>query len=360
MTPFNSLPPVPPDQEIVETAWETKAILRKAISANRALALLRSKSAHLPNPVLLIDNLSLLEAKASSEIENIFTTHDKLFQADARREGNLDPQTKEVLRYKDALWQGVELIRERPLSTNLFVALVQTLKGNQSHIRQTPGTKIATPEGRVIYTPPEGEAVIRDMLRNLEDFIHAEMPLDPLIVMAVVHYQFEAIHPFTDGNGRTGRILNILFLMHAGLLDLPVLFLSGYTISNKAGYYHCLEGVTERGAWEPWILYMLEAVEQTSIQTLHLVEEIYALMIECQRVLQDHAPKIYSKDLVELIFRSPFCRINNPIAAGMMTSRITAKKHLSELVRLGYLRESKIGVELIYVNERLLSLLKRQ
>lgn len=246
------MPPLPPKAEV-----ETKAILKKAISAGRALAELKGLGETIPNQSILVNSIILQEAKASSEIENIITTHDALFRAFSAKTSQVDPATKEVLRYREALWEGYSSLKDQPLlTTNLFISIVQTIRANNAGIRNTPGTKIVNAAtGEVVFTPPEGEDIIRNKLKNLEDYIHAEDTLDPLIKLALIHYQFEAIHPFTDGNGRTGRIINILYLAWKRLLELPVLYLSKYIIEQKSDYYRLLRGVTEREEWEPWILY---------------------------------------------------------------------------------------------------------
>lgn len=242
--PYNNLPSLPPEKDI-----ETRAILKKTITAGRALAELKGLGETIPNQSILVNSLILQEAKASSEIENIITTNDALFRAFSAQTSQVDAATKEVLRYRQALWEGFNTLRQRPLlTTNLFVKVVQRIKQNQAGIRNTPGTKIANAAtGEVIYTPPEGETIIRDKLKNLESYIHEEDTVDPLIKLALIHYQFECIHPFTDGNGRTGRILNILFLVFMDLLDLPVLYQSKYIIEKKNAYYRLIMRVTKYG-----------------------------------------------------------------------------------------------------------------
>ena len=239
--PFNDLPAFPPKADI-----ETVAILKKAITASRALSSLKEAITRLPNPTLLIDTINLQEAQASSAIENIITTQDELFKASVANLKIENHATKEVLHYKDALWYGFEQLNEKPiLNTNLFIALMQIIKENQSGIRNTPGTKLTNPaNGLIIYTPPEGEGVIRQKLKELEDFIHAEDNIDPLIKLALIHYQFEAIHPFIDGNGRTGRIIILLYLKLSGLMERPALYMSDYIINHKSEYYTNLRLVT--------------------------------------------------------------------------------------------------------------------
>ena len=346
--PYNDLPLLPPTAEL-----ETRAVLKQAIAANRVLANLRGLAGQIPNQAVLISSIVLQEARLSSEIENIVTTDDELYRADADGVGGkTDAHTKEVLRYREALHHGFLALKKRPLTTNLFVEIVQLIKQSALQVRAIPGVVLKNDAGDVVYTPPAGEAVIRDKLTNLEQFIHAEDGLDPLVKMAVMHYQFEAIHPFPDGNGRTGRILNLLFLVDKGLLDIPVLFLSRYIIANKVGYYEGLRGVTERQDWEAWLLYMLRAVESTAQQTFDQVTRIRALMEQVREKVQREAPGVYSKDLVELVFRQPYTKIQFVVDAGI-AKRQTASAYLQTLTALGVLREDKRGREKYYVNEAL-------
>jgi Fic family protein len=356
LKPYNDLPPLPPNVDV-----ETKAVLKKAISAGRALAELKGLGATIPNQALLVNSLILQEAKASSEIENIITTNDALFRAYTAKTSQIDPATKEVLRYREALWEGYNTLQKRPvLSTNLFVSIVQTIRENQAGVRRVPGTTITNAAtGKTLYTPPEGEAVIRDKLKNLEEFIHAEDDLDPLIKLALVHYQFEAIHPFTDGNGRTGRIFNILFLILHGLLDLPVLYLSKSIIERKNDYYRLLRQVTEKGSWEPWVLFMLRAVEDTAVFTRERILAIRALMMETMdRARRELPSRVYSMDLIEILFRQPYTKGQFLVDAGI-AKRQTAAEYLKELERIGILQAHKIGKETIYLNMALYELLSR-
>lgn len=347
LQPYNDLPLLPPATEL-----ETRAVLKQAISTNRILANLRGLAAQIPNQGVLINSIVLQEARLSSEIENIVTTNDELYRADADADGKTDAHTKEVLRYRQALNFGFKELTQRPLTTNLFIDLVRIIKEVDFGVRRVPGTALKNAQGEVIYTPPVGEAVIRDKLANLEQFIHADDGLDPLVKMAVMHYQFEAIHPFEDGNGRTGRILNLLYLVECGLLDIPVLFLSRYIIANKVGYYDGLRGVTERQDWENWILYMLRAVESTAQQTFDQVTRIRVLMEQVRERVQKEAPGIYSKDLIEVIFRHPYTKIQFLVDAGI-AKRQTASTYLQTLAGLGLLRPSKHGREMYYINEAL-------
>lgn len=351
--PFNDLPLLPPAAEL-----ETRAVLKRAIEANRLLANLRGLAAQMPNQGILINGIVLQEARLSSEIENIVTTNDDLYRAEVIADAAIDPHTKEVLRYREALNFGYRAMQERPLSTNLFVDIVCIIKRQNFGIRRTTGTALKNAQGEVVYTPPVGESVIRDKLGNLEQFLHADDGLDPLVKMAVLHYQFEAIHPFEDGNGRTGRIINLLYLVQAGLLDIPVLFLSRYILEHKQDYYALLRGVTEKQAWEPWLLYMLDAVAGTAQQTFEQVKCIRALMEAVRHKVQQDAPGIYSKDLVELVFRQPYTKIQFLVDAGL-AKRQTASAYLKTLAELGVLRAEKLGREIYYVNDALFAELVR-
>ena len=351
--PYNNLPALPPAEDI-----ETAAVLKKAISASRAMAELKGMAERMPNQAMLIDSLVLQEARASSEIENILTTNDEVYKAASDEALPASAEAKEVLRYRQALNHGFRQIKTRPLATGMFVEIAQLIKEAQFDIRTLPGTRIANGKGETIYTPPEGEGVIRDKLRELENFMHAEDGLDVLVKMALVHYQFEAIHPFPDGNGRTGRILNILYLVDQGLLNLPVLYLSRYIIDHKAAYYEGLRRVTEEGAWQDWVLYMLDAVEQTSIRTHGQITEILALMESVRERVQREAPGIYSKDLIEQIFKQPYCKIQFLERAGLGT-RQTCAKYLRELEGMGILTSQKMGREVYFINGALFKLLTR-
>jgi len=354
--PFNDLPLLPPKAEI-----ETRAILKKAISAGRALAELKGLGKTIPNQAILVNSIILQEAKASSEIENIITTHDALFRAYSAKTSQIDPATKEVLRYREALWKGFNSLKKRPLlTTNLFIQIVQTIRANKAGIRNTPGTKVANAStGEVVFTPPEGENIIRDKLKNLEDYIHTEDEVDPLIKLALIHYQFEAIHPFTDGNGRTGRILNILYLTQKGLLDLPVLYLSKYIIEQKSDYYRHLRCVTEHKAWEPWVLYLLDAVEQTALFTRDKILAVRVLLTKTLEFTKENLPsRVYSKDLIELLFHQPYTKVNFLVDAGI-SERKTASNYLKQLEKIGVLQARKVGKENLYLNKELFEVLSK-
>jgi len=345
--PYNDLPLLPPASEL-----ETKTILKQAIAANRALANLRGLAGQIPNQGMLINSITLQEARLSSEIENIVTTNDELYRADADADGKADPHTKEVLRYRQALHHGFDALKVRPLTTNLFIEIAQLIKQADISIRAIPG--VALKNGAdVVYTPPVGESVIRDKLSDLERYIHVDDGVDPLIKMAVLHYQFEAIHPFPDGNGRTGRILNLLYLVQQDLMDVPVLFLSRYIIANKSDYYLGLQKVTEEHDWENWVLFMLRAVESTSQQTFNQVKRVLAIMEAVREQVQREAFGIYSKDLIEVIFRHPYTKIQFLVDANI-AKRQTASTYLQALAGLGVLREHKVGREKYYINDALL------
>ncbi|MBX3709656.1 MAG: Fic family protein [Gammaproteobacteria bacterium] len=351
--PYNDLPLLPPEIEL-----ETTAILKKAISANRALAELKGAVKSIPNQGILVNGIVLQEARLSSEIENIVTTNDELYSAAADEKLASNPHAKEVLLYRQALWHGFNSLKKKPLATNLFIEIAEIIKGKNIGIRKVPGTKIANSKGEVIYTPPEGESVIRDKLSNLEKFLHDEDGIDPLIKLAALHYQFEAIHPFVDGNGRTGRIINILFLVEKGLLDSPILFLSHYILRTKSNYYAGLRSVTEQGAWVDWVIYMLEAIETTALETQQRVTNINMAMDKAKELIKAKAPKIYSKDLIETIFEHPYCKIRFLEEAGI-AKRQTAAVYLQTLEEIGLLRNIKKGREQYYINDELVKVLSK-
>ena len=350
--PYNQLPLLPPAADI-----ESKPLLKACIEARAALAELKSVGALIPNQSVLINTIPLLEAQASNEIENIVTTTDALFRY-AQLEGDAtDPATKEALRYRGALNQGFQELRQRPLSTNLAVRICSHIKNVDMQVRRGSGTALCNAAtGAVIYTPPEGEALLREKLANWEHFIHQRTDIDPLIRMAVAHYQFEAIHPFTDGNGHTGRILNLLMLVEQGLLDLPVLYLSRYILREKTAYYQGLASVTTDAAWQDWVGFMLAAVTDTAAWTTHKIRAIRDLHQHAVALVRDHAPKIYSHELVDLLFVQPYCRIQNVVESGI-AKRQTASVYLKQLVDLGMLRELKIGREKLFVHPNFLHLL---
>ena len=336
--PYNYLPLLPPKADL-----ESKAILKKIISASRALSELKGAITNLPNPTLFIDTINLQEAQASSAIENIITTQDELFRSSIADKKIENPAIKQVFHYKEALWYGMEQMAKRPLlTTNLFIKLVQLIKENGAGIRNASGTQLKNPAtGQVVYTPPEGEAVIREKLKNLEDFIHADDELDPLVKMAIIHYQFEAIHPFFDGNGRTGRIILLLYLQLSGLLHLPALYLSRYIIEHKADYYMQLRRVTEERDWQTSIMYMLDMIEQTARTSRKQIEDIERLMLDMGGQIQEKLPRIYSKDLLEVLFKLPYTKRNQLEAAGLGNLK-TAGIYLNQLEEAGFLRSEQL------------------
>ena len=351
--PYNDLPVLPPLAEV-----ESRAILKACIEARAAVAELKQAGELIPNQAVLINSIPLLEARASSEIENIVTTADRLFQFADDRESLADPATKEALRYRTALREGFESLRRHPLTTRTAVNICRTIKGVDIDIRKTPGTALINDRsGQVIYTPPEGEARIRDKLANWERFLHEAEHIDPLVRMAIGHYQFEAIHPFVDGNGRTGRVLNLLYLVEQGLLDIPVLYLSKAIIEAKQDYYRLLLNVSRDSAWEPWILFMLGAVRSTAHWTTSRIKAIRALIDETAERMKRDAPGIYSRELTELIFVQPYCRIANVVDAGI-AQRQTASVYLKQLVDIGLLHEVKSGREKLFINPGLLRTLQ--
>jgi Fic family protein len=352
--PFNDLPSLPPKAEI-----ETVEILKKTILASRALSELKGAITNLPNPTLFIDTIYLQEAQASSAIENIITTQDELFKASIADKKIESFATKEVIHYKDALWYGFqELNKQEVLNTNLFISIMQIIKENQSGIRNTPGTKLTNPAtGEIIYTPPEGEDIIREKLKDLENFIHSEDDIDPLIKLALIHYQFEAIHPFIDGNGRTGRIIILLYLKLTGLLDLPALYMSEYIITHKQDYYLSLRRVTEKGDWKSWILYMLDMVEDTATKGRKQIASIQRLMTTMSEKIQKELPKLYSKDLMEVLFKLPYTKRIFLEQAGLGNLK-TAGSYLNELEKSGILKSEIVGKEKLYLNTELMQILK--
>src|SRR6266513_1505946 len=331
--PHNALPPLPPKADI-----ESKTILKACVDAARELEALRTSGRLIPNQSVLLNTIPLLEAQASSEIENIVTTADALFRQVGTDEQHADSATKEALRYRRALSEGAAALEARPLGTATACAVCTTIRGAEMNVRRVPGTKLTNPAtGEVIYTPPEGEALQRDKLANWERFIHEHDSVDPLIRMAVAYYQFEAIHPFTDGNGRTGRVLNQLMLVEKMLLDAPVLYLSRFIIRHKADYYRLLLEVTTKGAWEPWILYMLGGVEQIAGWTNQKISAI--------------------RELMDLIFVQPYCRIQNVVQADI-AKRQTASEYLKQLAAIGVLKEIEVGREKLFLHPKFLTLLQ--
>jgi Fic family protein len=351
--PYNDLPALPPPVDQIET----NQILKRCIKARVALAELKQAAELIPNSAVLVNALPLLEARASSEIENIVTTTDKLFEFADIAEDRADAATKEALRYRTALYEGTKMVQRRMLSTDMAIQICSTVKGLELDIRSESGTTLKNRlSGETIYTPPVGQQLLVDKLNNWAEFMHRNTEIDPLVRMAVQHYQFEAIHPFSDGNGRTGRILNILFLVEHGLLDSPILYLSRYIIQNKAAYYRLLANVTREQDWAPWILFILDGVEETCTWTTDKIKSIRELMEHTGEFVQKRLPKIYTWELVELLFKQPYCRIGNLVDSGI-AKRQTASVYLKQLCDLGVLREVKSGRENIFVHPKYIELL---
>jgi Fic family protein len=349
--PYNDLPVLPPEVDL-----ESKTVLKRCVSARAALAALKQAAELFPNQRMLINTLPVLEARASSEIENIVTTTDRLFRhldADA----GADPATKEALRYRQALLEGFRSLSSKPLSSGTAEQVCSRIRGVDMSVRRVPGTALVNDAtGEVIYTPPEGEQVIRDLLSNWERFLHEQTSIDPLVRMAAAHYQFEAIHPFIDGNGRTGRVLNSLFLIQEDLLTLPILYLSRFIITRKSDYYSLLLNVTRHGDWEPWVVFMLEGVEQTATWTTGKIAAIRRLSDQTAEYVRRKLPKIYSRELVDVIFEQSYCRISN-LTEAEIAKRQTASKYLKELSAIGVLDEHTAGREKLFVQPKLMQLL---
>jgi Fic family protein len=349
--PYDALPALPPAADI-----ESRPILKQCIAARAALAELKQGAELLPNPAMLIGTVPVLEAQASSGIENIVTTADRLFQQLAS-EKDADPATKEALRYRRALLEGFASLEDHPLTTRTAEMVCSRIRGVDVRVRHVPGTALANAAtSAVVYTPPAGEERLRSLLANWERFLHEHQEFDPLIRMAVAHYQFEAIHPFTDGNGRTGRVLNSLFLVEQDLLSLPILYLSRYMLAHRSEYYELLLGVTADGAWEPWVLYMLRGIEETASWTTAKIGAIRVLAAATAKYVRERLPKVYSRELIDVVFEQPYCRIGNLVDAGIV-ARQAASRHLKALASIGVLREQAVGREKLFVHTKLLALL---
>jgi Fic family protein len=351
--PYDKLPLLPPGVEL-----ETRSVLKQCLGATRALAELKGVGGLLPDPTILINIIPLQEAKLSSEIENIVTTQDELFHAALDEGSAADPRAKEVLRYRTALRHGYEAVLHGGLSKDLLAEVGSILRDDRASFRSERDlVYIGNPRsGAITYTPPRGGKALLAKLDNLERFLLEEDGLDPLVRMAVAHYQFEAIHPFVDGNGRTGRILNLLYLVHVHLLETPVLYLSRFIIQSKAEYYRLLREVTENGSWEEWILYMLRGVEETALWTTNRIHAIRGLFDATLSRVRRELPKVYSKELVELIFRQPYCKIQFVVDAEI-AKRQTASVYLQELERIGILISERRGREVIFKHPALVEVL---
>jgi Fic family protein len=352
--PYNGLPDLPPPVDV-----ETKAVLRQCIAARAAVAELKQAAQLLPNQAVLIGTLPLLEARASSEIENIVTSTDRLFQHQ-HDDANADPATREALRYSGALFEGFRALEAQPLTTRTAEVVCTRIKGIEMTVRRLPGTSLRnTVSGEIVYTPPEGEALLRDKLANWERFLHETTHLDPLIRMAIGHYQFEAIHPFTDGNGRTGRVLNSLFLIEQELLTLPILYLSRYINNTRSEYYQLLQRVTSDSDWESWLLYMLRGVEETARWTTERIALIRALQSHTADYVRSRLPKIYSHELMAMIFELPYCRISD-VTERSIAKRQTASVYLKQLVSIGVLTERAVAREKLFIHPKLMRLLTEE
>lgn len=339
---------------------ETVPILKALAAATRSLAELKGRAASIPNQGILIDTLSLQEAMASSEIENIVTTQDDLFKADIFRDGPASPEAKEVALYRDALKLGFDRVRESDglITNNTLIDMFRLLKRRGDGFRQTPGTTLRNNRGgEIVYVPPQDQNEIVRSMSALENFINTEdrSGLDPLIRMAIIHHQFESIHPFPDGNGRIGRILSVLYITSTGLLDIPILYLSRHITQTKNEYYHLLQGVRDHGAWEDWTLYMLEAVEKTSNTTLDLVEGIRSQMASMKHRMRSEHPRLYSQDLLNNLFRHPYTRIEF-VVDDLKIARQTASRYLDTLAASGFLEKHQAGRNNYYINTALLRL----
>ncbi|WP_026459727.1 Fic family protein [Schaalia suimastitidis] len=348
--PYQELPALPPATDV-----ESPAVLKAVIAASRSVSALDAACRRLPDPTMLINAIPLLEAQASSEIENIVTTNDELFRAAHHALGQAaTPAAKEALRYRTALRVGSESIEERPLRVRTAVEVCSTLLGYSVSVRDKEGTYIGNPATReIIYTPPTGTDVLNEHLIHWETFLHADHGIDPLVMMALQHYQFEAIHPFPDANGRTGRIINLLFLKEKGLLNYPVLYLSGYIVRNKRDYYRLLRAVTEKDEWEPWLLFMIRGCDLMAQWTLHLIEKIVALQECIENRIRETIPRAPAAELARLLFTQPYIRIDDVVAANL-AQRATASTWLRALSDEQIVATERIGRSKIFINYTLL------
>lgn len=343
---------------------ESKKILKQLNKSHRRLAELKGVAQTIPNERILISTLTLQEAKDSSEVENIVTTQDDLYKAGLSfRKNIINASTKEVLAYREAIGTGFMLVRKDKLLTNNIIKQVQAkLEQNSAGFRSIPGTKLKRNDGEIVYTPPQDSKEILHYMQNLEDFINNEdlSDLDPLIKMAIIHHQFESIHPFYDGNGRTGRIINILYLVTTGLLDLPILYLSRYITHNKSEYYRLIQAIRDKGEnnakeWEDWIYFILKGIEETALETIRLVKGISSLMIKYKNILRPIFEKQYKHELLNNLFFHPYTKIEY-MEKDMMVERRTASKYLDKIVQTGLLHKEKIGTVNYYINVELIKL----
>jgi len=355
--PFNDLPFLPP-----KDFSETDVILKQLIKTHRALAELKGYSELLPNKDIILSSITIKEAKDSSEIENIITTHDELYKSLILKRNITKPEVKEVINYRKAIYKGYNLIKKHwLLTTNIIIEIQKEIEGNSAGIRKLPGTKLVNDKtNEVYYTPPDKEEIILGLLKNLEEFINSdEDGFDPLTKLALIHYQFEAIHPFYDANGRTGRIINVLYLVLKNLLSEPFLYLSGYLTEHKSEYYRLLRNVTYKNEWEEWVVFMLKAIEETSFRTLNLSKKIVKAMNETSEKIKSQIPKIYSKELVEILYSNVYTKISM-LVDNKIASRNIAARYLKELEKIGIVKSEKVGKEKIFINNRLFEILKSQ
>ena len=348
-----------PLHQLNASRFETPAILKRVASASRRLAELKGLATSIPRQSILINTLSIQEAKDSSEIENIVTTHDELFREDLNAHSLLKPAAKEVLRYRQALWTGFRFVQENQILTNRHVLAIQAeLEQNDAGFRTVPGTTLKDNYGNIVYTPPQDNNTIVQLMDDLERFINdpSLFDADPLVKMALIHHRFESIHPFYDGNGRTGRILNVLYLVKEGLLDIPVLYLSRHIVQTKAEYYRLLQCVRTHDAWEDWVLYLLAAVENTATQAIGVIGQIKTALMDYKHRIRSQHSKFYSQDLINNLFTHPYTKIEF-IERDLHVSRLTAAKYLDALTTSGFLEKQKIGRTNYYSNPSLIRIL---
>ena len=362
--PFNDLPSLPPPQEVEGD----REILKKLVKASRALATFSANAQRLPNPYMLVNTIALQEAKTSTAIENIFTTDDELYKAisETAQEEKANPATKEVLKYREALWEAYQQLQQNnSITLDMVIQVFRQIKESAAGLRP-PQSQVVIRQGQgefrtgeVVYTPPRGEEIVEGLMKNLLEYLNDDTayPTDPLLKMCIAHYQFEAIHPFQDGNGRTGRILNLVYLVQKGLLSQPVLYLSKYIIVNKDDYYYNLAAVTQRGAWKSWILYMLDAVEKTATMTNELINAVVGQMEATLEQGKKHI-KWYTKEVNEALFLQPYSRQKIIGDAVGKTSRTTLTKYIDQLVQAKILTPKKDGTEIYYLNDDLIRILQ--
>lgn len=343
---------------------ETKSVMRQLVKAHRSLAQLRGVAGVMPNESILISTLTLQEAKESSSVENIVTTHDDLYKAELDIFSFANPAAKEVLDYRAAILRGFKLVRQRGiLSLNTIKEIQQELEHNRAGFRALPGTTLKRQDGEVVYAPPQDGQVVERLMRNLEQFINDDTlcDADPLVKMAIAHHQFESIHPFYDGNGRTGRIINILMLITNGLIDLPILYLSRYITNNKSEYYRLIQAIRDRqdggnqAEWEEWIIFILKGIEETSRETIELINSISSLMARYKETLRSLFGRLYKHELLNNLFKHPYTKIEF-MERDMQVSRQTASKYLDMIVEKGLLQKTKMGKENYYINNALVDI----